>query len=225
MQAGRFFRARFRAVGDPIRARGAKAYMKSELAFHGITQKQLRDACREFCSAEEAAHLDRAGIRRLACALFATRDFDLRSAAVGVLERKQALLDARDLPWLVELMRKAACWAHVDWLVTKVVGPILEREPGHLRETLRWAKDDSFWVRRAALLAQLRPLSRGGGDFPLFARIAVPMLGEKEFFIRKAIGWVLREVSKKRPEPVRAFLREHGEAASGLTRREATKYL
>jgi 3-methyladenine DNA glycosylase AlkD len=51
------------------------------------------------------------------------------------------------------------------------------------------------------------------------------MLHEREFFIRKAIGWVLREVSKKRPSLVQEFLREHGERASGLTMREATKYL
>jgi 3-methyladenine DNA glycosylase AlkD len=59
----------------------------------------------------------------------------------------------------------------------------------------------------------------------LFAEIAAPMLEEKEFFIRKAIGWVLREVSKKRPALVFDFIREHGARASGLTRREAMKYL
>ena len=80
-------------------------------------------------------------------------------------------------------------------------------------------------MRRTALLAQLRALRHGGGDFALFAEIAAPMLEEREFFIRKAIGWVLREVSKKRPELVRDFLAEHGARASGLTRREASKYL
>ena len=88
-----------------------------------------------------------------------------------------------------------------------------------------WARDRDFWVRRTALLAQLRALRHGGGDFALFAEIAAPMLEEREFFIRKAIGWVLREVSKKRPELVRDFLAEHGARASGLTRREASKYL
>jgi 3-methyladenine DNA glycosylase AlkD len=72
---------------------------------------------------------------------------------------------------------------------------------------------------------QLDALRRGGGDFPLFARLAEGMIEEREFFIRKAIGWVLREVSKKRPALVAAFLRDHGARASGLTVREASKYL
>ena len=90
----------------------------------------------------------------------------------------------------------------------------------HLR---RWARDRDFWVRRTALLAQLDALRRGGGDFDLFAEIAAPMLGEKEFFIRKALGWVLREVSKKRPALSHAFLRRHLGALSGLTLREGAK--
>jgi len=76
-----------------------------------------------------------------------------------------------------------------------------------------------------ALLCQLRSLRRGAGDFALFAHVAAPMLPEKEFFIRKAIGWVLREVSKKRPTLVRDFVLPHAKTASGITWREATKYL
>jgi len=89
----------------------------------------------------------------------------------------------------------------------------------------RWATDENFWVRRAALLALLRPLRRGEGDFDRFARYADMMLAEREFFIRKAIGWVLREVSKKRPALLRELVASHGAQMSGLTRREATKYL
>jgi 3-methyladenine DNA glycosylase AlkD len=89
----------------------------------------------------------------------------------------------------------------------------------------RWAGDEDFWVRRTALLAQLDELRAGGGDFALFGELAVPMLGEKEFFIRKAIGWILRDTSKRRPELVRDFVAEHGGAMSGLTFREATRRL
>jgi 3-methyladenine DNA glycosylase AlkD len=106
-----------------------------------------------------------------------------------------------------------------------VIGRLLQREPKLLPKLRRWAKDSDFWVRRTALLAQLEALRHGGGDFELFAELASPMLGEKEFFIRKAIGWVLREVSKQRPELVRDFFVEHGARASGLSLREGTKYL
>ncbi len=122
-------------------------------------------------------------------------------------------------------MRASGYWAHVDYLATQVIDPLVVAHPALLARTRTWAKDEDFWVRRTALLAQLRPLRSGAGDFALFAEIAAPMLEEKELFIRKAIGWVLREVSKKRPELVRDFFREHGARASGLTRREGTKYL
>ncbi len=217
------FDARFRELGTAARAAGAKAYMKSALRFHGIDAAQLRAACAAFCAGRPA--LTRAQLVSYVDALFATDGFDLRSAAIALLERGWKLLAAGDLPWLVELARAGACWAHVDFLVTKVIEPVLARERDPAPWIAAWARDPDFWVRRVALLAQLRALRRGGGDFALFARIAAPMLPEREFFIRKAIGWVLREVSKQRPALVRDFLLGHGGACSGVTWREAVKYL
>jgi 3-methyladenine DNA glycosylase AlkD len=219
--AVRHFDTRFRALGTAARAAGAKAYMKSALRFHGVDAAQLRGEAARYYDAEpthDALVAD-------ATALFATDAFDLRSAAIALLERHDDLLAARDLPWLVELARTGACWAHVDYLVTKVIGPVLERTGDLARWSRAWAADDDFWIRRVALLSQLRPLRRGGGDFALFAELAAPMLREREFFIRKAIGWVLREVSKRRPALVHDFLAEHAAACSGVTWREATKYL
>jgi 3-methyladenine DNA glycosylase AlkD len=221
--AVRFFRKRFVEIGAPDRAAGERAYMKSELEFHGVTTPQLRATCGEFSKAHPAA--TREELLAWVEALYATQWFDLRSAGVVLLERKLPLLEERDVDWLVTLVRKSGNWAQVDYLATKIVGGLLSRYPKLAKRLPGWAKDDDFWVRRTALLAQLGQLRRGGGDFALFARLAVPMLEEREFFIRKAIGWVLREVSKKRPELVRAFLEQHGARCSGVTLREARKYL
>jgi len=118
-------------------------------------------------------------------------------------------------------VRASACWAQVDHLATKVIGSI-----AGVNARLRgWARDPDFWVRRTALLAQHDALRAGAGDFELFAEIAAPMLEEREFFVRKAIGWVLREVSKRRPELTAAFLREHAGRVSGLTFREGSRRL
>ncbi len=217
-----FFKKRFSAVGTAERATYERAYMKSELRFHGIDAATIRDACAEFCKAHKDA-LDHDGVVGVVDALYATDWFDLHSAGIGVLERKRKLLGRADAAWLIALVHQSGCWAHVDWLATKIVPLALPEKPSRLLRA--WARDDDFWVRRTALLAQLDALRAGGGDFELFGALAVPMLGEKEFFIRKAIGWVLRDTSKRRPDLVAAFVRKHGAAMSGLTYREATRRL
>jgi 3-methyladenine DNA glycosylase AlkD len=218
-----FFGAHFEALGRPERAAGEKAYLKSPLDFHGVTVPEVRAACADFC--REHPGLDAAALREAVDALMASSYHDERSAGIGLLERRRDALGEADLPWLIGLVRRAANWAHVDWLATKIVGPIVtgrRAAPALLRA---WAADESAWVRRTALLAQLGALRAGGGDFALFASIAAPMLPERDVFVRKAVGWVLRDVARRRPELVRDFLREHGARASPLTYREATKRL
>jgi 3-methyladenine DNA glycosylase AlkD len=220
MHAVAYFRRRFRAEGDPQIAPTQQAYMKSSLTFHGVVSAQVRAAAKDYCAEHVAEHDP---LVAEVDALFATPDFDLRSAGIALLERKRKLLGRPDADWLITLVRRSPCWAHVDWLATKVVPSALDPRPA--KQLRAWAADALFWVRRTALLAQLDAMRAGGGDFELFCELAEPMLSEREFFIRKAIGWVLRDVSKKRPELVRAFVASHGERMSGLTRREASKYL
>ena len=215
-----FFRKRFRDAGDADDAVAQKAYMKSALAFHGVDAATVRAACADYARAHALEH---DALVATVDALFATDWFDLRSAAIGLLERRRKFVGIDDAAWLIALVRAAHCWAHVDWIATKIVPRALPANPAPLLR--RWARDDDFWVRRTSLLAQLDVLRAGGGDFALFAELAAPMLGEREFFIRKAIGWVLRDVSRKRPELTHGFVMQHAPAMSGLSFREATRRL
>jgi 3-methyladenine DNA glycosylase AlkD len=221
--ARRFFERRFREAGTPARAAGTKAYLKSDLRFYGTTMPDIRGATNDF--GREHPDLSHGELRRIVDELWSTDVFELRSAGVALLSRYSALLEERDLPWLLGFVRASKTWAHVDWLASDVIGGVVGESKTALRRLPVWARDDNFWVRRTALLAQLRQLSHEAGDFALFARLAAPMLGEREFFIRKAIGWVLREVSKKRPKLVFEFLREHRDEVSSLTLSEGAKYL
>ena len=221
--AKRFFERRYRAAGTPARAAGSKAYLRSDLRFYGTTMSDIRGAASDF--ARSHPDLSRGELRKIVDELWSTDVFELRSGGVALLSKCSALLGERDLPWLLGFVRKSNTWAHVDWLATDVIGGVVGESKTALRRLPVWARDENFWVRRTALLTQLRPLSHEAGDFALFARLAAPMLGEREFFIRKAIGWVLREVSKKRPKLVYEFLREHRDEVSGLTLREGAKYL
>jgi 3-methyladenine DNA glycosylase AlkD len=219
------FRARFAALGTRERAAAEKSYLKSALRFHGVTVPQVRQAAAEYCTG--TPDLTAARLRALVDALFATAFHDLRSLAIALLERRPDLLRAADLPWLLGFVRLTASWAHVDWLATKIIGPLVAALPSARRKSLLrgWGRDRDLWVRRTALLAQHDALRAGGGDFALFAALAAPMLEEKEFFIRKAIGWVLREVSRRRPQLTFDFLKRHRARVSGLTLREGARHL
>jgi len=169
--------------------------------------------------------LDRRALKAIAEAAWKTDVFELRSVSLALLDRRKAVLEERDLPWLLDLVDGSQTWAHVDWIAAAVIGDVVGRYPAALRWLPIWAKQKNFWIRRTALLAQLNTLKRGEGDWELFTRLAAGMLAEKEFFIRKSIGWVLREVSKKRPKIVYDFIRAHRDETSGLTLREGAKYL
>ncbi len=214
---------RFQALGTPERAEWEKRYLKSDLKFHGVTVPVLRQCCAELL--REQPIKTREQLLAAVEPLTETGFHDLRAAGLVLLERKRKLLTAADLPWLIQLVRTFANWAHVDLLATKVIGHVVKENPATLRQLRVWARDDSFWVRRTALLAQHDVLKAGAGDFELFEELAVPMLPEKEFFIRKALGWVLREVCKKRPALTYEFVRRHRAELSGLTYREATRCL
>ena len=145
--------------------------------------------------------------------------------AVLLLEAFQPLLRPADIALLQRLIRESKTWAFVDELAIAITGPLVERSPELLQVLDRWAQDDDFWVRRSAMLALLQPLRRGDGDFRRFARYADQMLEDREFFIRKSIGWVLRETGKPQPGMVYAWLLPRASRASGVTVREAVKYL
>jgi len=218
-----FFWNRFIQVGTPERAKHDQAYLKSDLRFYGAPVPDIRRAASEFSRANP--DLTRSELRVIVNGLYTTDWHEYRSVSIALLAEYAELLRENDLPWLAGLVRTSDTWAHVDWLAADVIGGIVERYPAALRRLPVWARDASFWVRRTALLAQLRVLSHGAGDFDLFARLAAGMLHEREFFIRKAIGWILREVSKERPELAYGFLSDHRTEVSSLSLQEGAKYL
>lgn len=209
-------------LGTTERAQGSKAYLKSDLEFYGLTMPVLR---KTVLALAKSAAPDRAAVLAAAKTLWAKPVFELRAAAVELLVKYVRILTPGDAPLIERFIREAKTWALVDTLAPMVMGPLFEAHPTLGRTLDRWAKDRDFWIRRAAMLTLLVPLRKGAGDFDRFARYADTMLEEKEFFIRKAIGWILREVSKKRPALVVDWLEPRANRASGVTLREAVKYL
>ena len=209
--------------GDLERALGSKAYLKSDLDFIGVTAPVQR---KTVLAAERARPFEtRRELFATVNELWSRRVFELKAAAVELLMHRDDLVVAQSLPALRVLIASSHTWALVDPLSTTVIGTLYEHDATIAKTLDAWAKHDDFWVRRAAMLAHLKGLRRGAGDFTRFSRYADAMLDEREFFIRKAIGWVLRETSKKRPELVADWLQPRVTRASGVTFREAVKYL
>jgi 3-methyladenine DNA glycosylase AlkD len=219
----RRFEARYRELGREERAAAEKRYLKSEIDHIGVDVKGLRGEIATFHKEHPA--LERAELLALARELWGSRWHELRATAIGLLEARVDLLAAKDAALVEQMIREGASWAYVDWLSIRVAGPLASRHAA-VRERLdRWSRHDDLWLRRASLLALLLELRAGRGDFERFARYAAPMLHEQEFFVRKAIGWVLREISKRRPELTIAFVERHLGELSGLSLREGVRRL
>ena len=212
-----------RDLGTPERAEQEKRYLKTDLTHYGVPVPAMRRAVKEALA--EFPDLTRVELLRAVVALWSQPVYERRSAAVEMLVQRVKLLEAQDLALIERLLRESKTWALVDVLSVHIAGPLVTRIPT-LNDTLdRWATDEDFWVRRASMLSLLLALRKGGGDFDRFARYADAMLEEREFFIRKAIGWILRETGRKRPELVTKWLLPRAKRASGLTFREATRSL
>jgi 3-methyladenine DNA glycosylase AlkD len=213
-----------RAAASPARAEHERRYLKSTLVHLGASVPAIRSAAVALARAHPG--LEREGVLALCAALWARGVHECRMAAVELLQLHEDRLVAPDLAGVVEpLLREARTWALVDGLAAHVAGALVERFPALGRTLDRWARDEDFWIRRAALLAELVALREGRGDFARFARHAEAMLEEEEFFVRKAIGWVLRDASRRDPERVARWLLPRAHRASGLTLREAVKHL
>jgi 3-methyladenine DNA glycosylase AlkD len=223
--------AQLHAQANPLRAAGEKQYLRSNLNFHGVPVPNIKAIIRTWLKSQPALNADDLGA--LAGALWASDWHEERSLAVFLLEEREKLLTPDHLPLIERMMREVNTWAHLDEIAIHVVGVLLERHPQIIREhLLRWATDPNFWVRRVPVLAQNRQFRAGRGDAALFEQIAVPMLDEgagwskdERFFIRKAVGWALREQCKHHPDWVVAFVNRHHARMSGLTLREATRRL
>ncbi|CUR58784.1 conserved hypothetical protein [metagenome] len=223
-------RAALAGAGDPVRAAQQQAYMKSELPFVGLSAPQLRALLRPLLVEER--FVDRGSWEAAVLELWddATHREE-RYAALALVRHRayQQWLDPDLLPVLEHLVRTGAWWDVVDEVAAHPVGQVLlDHRPAVTPVMDVWAVDDeSLWIRRTAVLAQLRHQERT--DTELLDRVLVANLDDttfgREFFVRKAVGWALRQHARTDAAWVRTFVQTHADRLSGLSRREALKHL
>lgn len=219
--------AELRTLADPVRAARERRYLKSDLVHLGVPMPALRKVAVRAVRAARPGHDDTLA---LAHALWtATEDgtpiHETRTAAIEVLASGGRLLRPADLPFVERLIRESHTWAYVDALATRVIGDLVVRHPELAVELDRFVRDENFWIRRTAVLALLAGIRAGARDLARVSEYGDRLIAEREFFIRKAVGWVLRELSKKEPEWVGAWVAARVDVISGVTIREAVRHL
>jgi 3-methyladenine DNA glycosylase AlkD len=218
-------RATLRDAGDSEIALGQQAYMKSAMPYHGITAARLKRALRPILATYRPA--DREEWESTVRELWDGATHREERYAATALARHRAARPWQDPPALVlyrHLVVTGAWWDHVDEVASHLVGGVLAGHRADVTPVMRvWARDDDLWVRRTAVLSQVR--HRADTDTDLLHDAIEANLEDSSFWLRKAIGWALREYSKTDPDWVRAEVGALGERLSGLSRREAVRRL
>lgn len=206
-------------------AAGQQRYMKSAMPFRGLRTPTMNRVVRPLL--QEQRLPGRAEWEATVRALWDDAEFrEERYAAVSLAAHRhyREHQDPDTLALYEHMIVTGAWWDHVDTIAIHLVGPIQRAHRPALDATMRaWATDEDMWLRRTAIIHQ--NAAKGDTDDDLLADVILPNLVDPEFFIRKAIGWALREYAKTDDVWVRRFVDVHGDAMSGLSRREAMKHL
>jgi len=219
-------RRELKLAGDPKRALGAQAYMKSEMPFYGVGAVPLRSICKRLF--EEFPREEASEWRKAVLSLWREAKFrEERYAAIELTgaSRYKSFQTLDALPMYEEMIVSGAWWDYVDAIAANRIGRyLLRRYPRQLRaEMLRWSRGDNLWKRRTSIICQLT--FRNETDLSLLYASIEPSLDSKEFFLRKAIGWALRQYARIDPEEVRKYVEKNEGRLSPLSGREAMKHI
>lgn len=211
------------AAAEPGRAAPMQAYMRDQFVFLGVAAPQRRLAARDLLAGLKGVGAD--ALLEHAQRLWQQPQREYQHVALDMLALHRRQLGVEHLPALLGLARQRAWWDSVDGMAS-IVGEVLRAEQqrggdghAHMDGALRHA---DFWLRRIAMLHQLG--WRADTDAGWLFGAALALAPEDEFFIRKAIGWALRDYARHAPAEVLAFATEHRQQLSALTRREALKH-
>jgi 3-methyladenine DNA glycosylase AlkD len=217
-----FAATRLAAAANPDKAVPMAAYMKTDQPFYGV-QKPGRSAIFNEMI-DRFAPSDRDDYCSAVLALWDQPHREEQYLAIGYAKAFPRYITLSSVPLYRRLIVEGAWWDFVDDIATSLVGSVLRSQRDPMTLKIRaWIDDRDLWLRRTAIIGQLG--HKEDTDESLLFDACVARLGEEEFFIRKAIGWALREYAKTNPEAVRSFVLDHRGEMSGLSFREATKHL
>lgn len=210
------------AQGNPIRRIQMEAYLRNQFSFHGVMSaprkeilKQIKQDFLQVLNAQEK----RLVVKRLWQDEY--RESQLLALEWMMQWNPKDYLES-DLQFFEDLILQKSWWDTVDGIAPNLIGKYAKRFPEKIKAKWEvWEQHPSFWIRRSCLIFQLR--YRQETDLALLQHFIHSFKSDQEFFIQKAIGWSLREVSKWNPHWVKEVVEEEG--LKGLAKREALKYV
>jgi len=201
-------------------AAGQKAYMRNQFEFYGIKSQLRRQIQRPFLV---KSYLPPKGdLVEIVKALWNKPQREYQFFAQELVYKYIRQFDKNDIELLEYMVTHKSWWDTVDYIAVKLLGAYFTRFPGQLNSNIdKWLASGNIWLQRCCLLYQLKSMDKM--DTQRLQYIIKKLLGSKEFFINKAIGWILREYSRTNPNWVRDFA-ENNDLAN-LSRREALRLL
>jgi len=209
-------------AANPEKAPGMQAYMKSVMPYRGVKMPQLRAICKRVFAEHALASCE----EWQAAVLELWRGAKFREERYAAMElagqkRYAEYRTPNVMPMFEEMIVTGAWWDYVDE-VAHLVGQLLRANRKQMRPVMRaWSTDENLWKRRVSIICQIS-FKRDTDLTLLYANIK-PNLADRDFFIRKAIGWALRAYAWTDPDEVARYVRAHEAQLSGLSRREALK--
>ena len=210
-------------AADPTKAAAMQTYMKSAMPYRGVSAPVLKLVCRKAFKAHPL--VTAAEWRRVVLDLWRHAEFREERYAAVLLTQARSYREFQtysSLPLLEEMIVTGAWWDFVDTLAGHNLGDILRADPRKMKPLMRrWARDADMWKRRSAILCQLG--FKRETDLDLLYDCIEPNLSHKDFFIRKAIGWALRQYAWTDPKEVKRYVKANKARLSPLSVREALK--
>ena len=208
------------AVADASKAPDMARYLKTEMPFYGVQKSGrvpiLKELARRFPPDSRSDYFTLVG------SLWALPHREEKYLAIGAARSHDRFVTKASVPFYRRLIVEGAWWDLVDEVATKLSGKVLLRQRQIMTPTiLTWLNHRSLWLRRSAIISQVGHNT----DTDLLFHCCADRAHETDFFIRKAIGWALRDYAWTSPEPVARFVSDNAAKLSGLSRREATKNL
>lgn len=210
-----------KAISDPEKSAGMKAYMKDNFKFLGVASPERKVIVRFVW--QEYKETIQQNWRELYDYLWMLKGREYQYVAMDLMQKTKRKLEIQDIDLVEKYIVEKSWWDTVDFIATHMAGMYFEKFPEQIPNIIPvWMKSTNMWLNRTAILFQLKYKDKT--DFDLLKENILYHRGSKEFFINKACGWALREHSKLDPDSVKEFI-ENTDGLAKLTIKEASKYL